>query len=121
MHKMASDIINIIKDMNGLSSQMKEITELLKQQIEIKTSASNFIKFPPMQRRCTRNTGSGSVSSNEETKRTWGGGDCDSKMEEAVGQDEQKRAAMDTVGDPGNPRDRWQRKNDTEVIKGNSQ
>jgi hypothetical protein len=44
MLKMASDIINIRKDMNGLSSQMKEITELLKQQIEIKTSAINFIK-----------------------------------------------------------------------------
>jgi septal ring factor EnvC (AmiA/AmiB activator) len=49
-HKMATDIINIMKDMNGLSSQMKEITELLKQ-IEIKTSASNFIKSPPRQRR----------------------------------------------------------------------
>jgi chromosome segregation ATPase len=33
MHKMASDIINIRKDMNGLSSQMKYITELLKQHI----------------------------------------------------------------------------------------
>jgi SMC interacting uncharacterized protein involved in chromosome segregation len=33
MHKMASDIIKIRKYMNGISSQMKEITELLKQQI----------------------------------------------------------------------------------------
>jgi chromosome segregation ATPase len=56
MNKMATDIINIRKDMNGLSSQMKEITELLKQQIEIKTSASNFIKSPPRQRRRTGNT-----------------------------------------------------------------
>jgi predicted nucleic acid-binding Zn-ribbon protein len=31
MHKMASDIINIRKDMNGISSQMKEITEILEQ------------------------------------------------------------------------------------------
>jgi prophage DNA circulation protein len=60
MHKMATDIINIRKDMNGLSSQVKEITELLKQQIEIKTSANNFIKSPPRQRRRTGNTGSGS-------------------------------------------------------------
>jgi prophage DNA circulation protein len=72
MHKMASDIINIRKDMNGLSSQMKEITELLKQQIEIKTLASNFIKSPPRQRRRTGNTGSGSVSSNDDTKLTRG-------------------------------------------------
>jgi archaellum component FlaC len=55
MHKMATYIINIRKDMNGLSSQMKEITELLKQQIEIKTLASNFIKSPPRQRRHTCN------------------------------------------------------------------
>jgi hypothetical protein len=76
MHKMASDIINIRKDMNGLSSQVKEITELLKQQIEIKT-ASNFIKSPPRQRRRTGNIGSGSLSSNDDTKRTWVS-DCDS-------------------------------------------
>jgi proline dehydrogenase len=55
MHKMASYIIKIRKDMNGLSSKMKEITELLKQQIEIKTSASSFIKSPPRQRRRTCN------------------------------------------------------------------
>jgi recombinational DNA repair ATPase RecF len=68
MHKMASDIINIRKDMNRLSSQVKEITELLKQQIEIKASASNFIKSPPRQIRRTGNTGSGSILSNEDTK-----------------------------------------------------
>jgi hypothetical protein len=68
MHKMASYIINIRKEMNGLSSQMKEIAEILKQQIEIKTSARNFIKSPPRQRRRTGNTGSGSVLSNYDTK-----------------------------------------------------
>jgi chromosome segregation ATPase len=68
MHKMASDIINISKDMNGISSQMKEINELLKQKIEIKTSASNFIKSPPRQRRRTGYTGSGSVSSSDNIK-----------------------------------------------------
>jgi hypothetical protein len=82
MHKMASDIINIRKDINMLSSQMKEINELLKQQIEIKTSAIKFIKSPPRQRRRTGNTGSGSVSSNDDTNQTWGS-DCDSEMEEA--------------------------------------
>jgi hypothetical protein len=66
--------------MNGLSSQMNEITELLKQQIEIKTSASNFIKSPPRHRRRIGNTGSGSVSSNDDNKQTWGS-DCDSEME----------------------------------------
>jgi prophage DNA circulation protein len=69
MHKMVSYIINIRKDMNGLSSQMKEIAELLKQQIQIKTSASNFIKSPPRQMRHTGNKGLGSVSSNDDTKR----------------------------------------------------
>jgi ssDNA-binding replication factor A large subunit len=102
MHKMASDIINIRKDMNGLSSQMKEITKLLKQQIEIKTSASNFIKSSPGQRRRTGNTGSGSVSSNDDTKRTCGS-DCDSEMEEAVGKVDQNRVAMYTGGKSGQP------------------
>jgi septal ring factor EnvC (AmiA/AmiB activator) len=37
MHKMASFIINIRKDMNGLSSQIKMITELLKQELERKS------------------------------------------------------------------------------------
>jgi hypothetical protein len=70
MHKMVTYIINIRKDMNGLSSKMKDIAELLKQKIEIKTSASNFIKSPPRQRRRTGKTGSRSVSSNDDTKRT---------------------------------------------------
>jgi prophage DNA circulation protein len=100
MHKMASDIINIRKEMNGISSQMKEINELLKQQIEIKTSAGNYIKSPPRQRCRTGNTGSGSVTSNEDKKRTRGS-DCDSEMEEAVSHEEQKSEAMDTGGDSG--------------------
>jgi hypothetical protein len=33
MHKMASDIIDIRKDMHGLSTQMKEITYILKKAI----------------------------------------------------------------------------------------
>jgi hypothetical protein len=102
MHNMVSDIINIRKYINGLSSQMKEITELLKQQILIKTSASNFIKSPPRQRLRTGNTGSGSVSSNEDTKRTWGS-DCDSEMEEAAGKEDQNHVAMDTGGNSGQP------------------
>jgi hypothetical protein len=83
--------------MNGLSSQMKEITELLKQQIEIKTSASNFIKSPPRQRRRTGKTGSGSVLSNDDTKRTWGS-NCDSEMEDTGGKVVQNQDAMDTGG-----------------------
>jgi hypothetical protein len=97
MHKMETDIINIRKYMNGLSSQMKEITELLKQQIEIKTSTRNFIKSPPRQRRRTGNTGSGSVSSNDDNKRTWGS-DCDSEKEESGGKVVQNQDAMDTGG-----------------------
>jgi hypothetical protein len=102
MHKMASYIIEIRKDTNGLSSQMKEITELLKQKIEIKTLESNFVKSPPRQRRRAGNTGSGSVSSNDDTKRTWGS-DCDSEVEEAVGKVDQNRGAMDTGGNSGQP------------------
>jgi hypothetical protein len=55
IQKMATYIINIRKYMNGLISQMKEITELLKQHIEIKTLARNFMKSPPRQRRRTGN------------------------------------------------------------------
>jgi hypothetical protein len=102
MHKMASYIINIRKDTNGLSSEMKEITELLKQHIDIKTSASNFIKSPPRQRRRTGNTDSGLVSSNDDTKRTWGS-DCDSEMEESGGKVVQHHVVMDTGGNSGQP------------------
>jgi hypothetical protein len=97
MNKMATNIINIRKDMHGLSSQMKEITELLKQQIEIKTSASNFIESPPIQRRRIGNTGSGPVSLNDDTKRSWGS-DCDSEMEGAGGKVVQNQDAMNTGG-----------------------
>jgi prophage DNA circulation protein len=98
MHKMESDIIKIRKDMNGLISKMKVITELLKKQIEIKTSAGNYIKSPPRQTRCTGDTGdtgSGSVSSNKDTKQTWRR-NCDSEVEEVVSHEEQKCEAMDT-------------------------
>jgi hypothetical protein len=97
MHKIAIDIINIRKDVNGLSSQMKEITELLKQQIEIKTSASNFIKSPPRQRHHTGKTGSGSVLSNDDTKRTWGS-DCDYEMKDTGEKVVQNQDTMDTGG-----------------------
>jgi chromosome segregation ATPase len=39
MHKMASDIIDIHKDMHGLRTQMKEITDILK---KIKYEASRY-------------------------------------------------------------------------------
>jgi archaellum component FlaC len=97
MHKMATYIINLSKDMNGLSSQMKEIKEILKQQNEIKISASNSIKSPPRQRRRTGNTGSGSVSPNDDTIQTWGS-DCDSEMEDTGGKVVQNQYVMDTIG-----------------------
>jgi chromosome segregation ATPase len=38
MHTMASGIIDIHKDMNGLSTQMKEITDILKKTIQYEAS-----------------------------------------------------------------------------------
>jgi hypothetical protein len=78
MHKMASDIIDIRKDMHGLSTQMKEITDILKKQFNMKQSDTNMITSPPRKRR-TGKKGTGSVSSNEETRLTWAS-DCDSDM-----------------------------------------
>jgi hypothetical protein len=69
MHKMASDIIDISKDMHGLSTQMKEITDILKKQFNMKQADINI----------TGKKGTGSVSSNEETRLTWAS-DCDSDM-----------------------------------------
>jgi hypothetical protein len=78
MHKMASDIIDIRKDMHGLNTQMKEITDILKKQFNMKQADNNMITLPPRKRR-TGKKGTGSVSSNEETRLTWASG-CDSDM-----------------------------------------
>jgi ABC-type phosphate transport system auxiliary subunit len=47
MHKMASDIIDIRKDMHGLRTQMKEITDILKKQFNMKQADTNMITSPP--------------------------------------------------------------------------
>jgi hypothetical protein len=51
MQKMASYIIDIRKDMHGLSTQMKEITDILKKQFNMKQADTNMITslliFPP--------------------------------------------------------------------------
>jgi hypothetical protein len=60
------------------------------------------MKSPPRQMHCTGNTGSGSVSSNDDTKRAWGS-DCNSMIEEAVGKEDQHHVAMDTGGNSGQP------------------
>jgi hypothetical protein len=73
------------------------VTELLKQQIEIKTSASNFIKSPPRQRRRNGKTGAGSVLLNDDNNRTWGIY-CDSEMEDTREKVVQNHDAMDTGG-----------------------
>jgi hypothetical protein len=78
MHKMASDIIDIRKDMHGLGTQMKEITDILKKQFNMKQADTNMITSPPRKRR-TGKKGTGSVSSNEETCLTWAS-DCDYDM-----------------------------------------
>jgi hypothetical protein len=78
MHTMASDIIDIHKDMHGLSTQMKEITDILKKQFNMKQSDTNMITSPPRKRR-TGKKGTVSVSSNEETLLSWAS-HCDSDM-----------------------------------------
>jgi hypothetical protein len=72
MHRMASDIIDIRKDMNGLSTQMKQITDILKIQFNMKQAEMDMITSPPCKRR-TGKKGSGSVCLN------WAH-DCDSDM-----------------------------------------
>jgi hypothetical protein len=69
MHKIMFDIIDIRNDMNGISTQMKEITDLLKQQNNIKQLETSIIASPPCKRR-TRKKGSLPVSSNEDTRLT---------------------------------------------------
>jgi hypothetical protein len=64
--------------MHGLSTQMKEITDILKKQFNMKQAYNNMITSPPRKRR-TGNKGTGSVSSNEETRLTWES-DCDLDM-----------------------------------------
>jgi hypothetical protein len=78
MHKMASDIIDIRKDMHGLGTKMKEITDILKKQFNMKQADKNMIISPPRKRR-TGKKETGSVSSNEETRLTWAS-DCDSDI-----------------------------------------
>jgi hypothetical protein len=75
---MASDIIDIRRVMYGISTQMKEITYIIKKQFNMKQVETNMITPPPRKRR-TGNKGTGSVSSNEETCLTWAS-DCDSDM-----------------------------------------
>jgi hypothetical protein len=50
MHKMVSGIIDIRKDMNGISTQMKEITDLLKTQFNMKQAETKMITSPPRKR-----------------------------------------------------------------------
>jgi hypothetical protein len=78
MHKMVSDIIDIRNDMNGISTQMKEITDILKKQFNMKQAETNMITSPPRTRRTGKKV-SGAVFSNEETCLTWES-DCDSNM-----------------------------------------
>jgi acid phosphatase class B len=78
MHRMTSDIIDIRKDMHGLGTQIKEITDILKKQFNMKQEDNNMITSSPRKRR-TGKKGTGSVSSNEETLLTWAS-DCDSDM-----------------------------------------
>jgi hypothetical protein len=49
---------------------MKEITDILKKQFIMKQADTNMITSPPRKRR-TGKKGTGSVSSNEETRLTW--------------------------------------------------
>jgi hypothetical protein len=69
MHKIVLGIIGIRNDMNGISTQMKEITDLLKQQNNIKQLERSIIASRPCKRR-TRQKGSWPVSSNEDTRLT---------------------------------------------------
>jgi hypothetical protein len=78
MHKMASYIIDIRKEMHGLSIQMKEITDILKKQFNMKQADTNMLTSPSRKHR-TGKKGMGSVSSNEETRLKWAS-DCDSDM-----------------------------------------
>jgi hypothetical protein len=64
--------------MNGISTQMKEITDILKKQFNMKQVETNMITSPPSKRQ-TGKKGSGSVSSNEDTRLTWAS-DCDSDV-----------------------------------------
>jgi hypothetical protein len=97
MHKMASDVVDTRKDMNGLSTQMKEITELLKKRFNMKLVEMNMITSLPCKRR-TGKKGSGSVSSNEETNITWAS-DCDSDMNFERERGERRTATTDADGD----------------------
>jgi hypothetical protein len=97
MHKMASDIIDIRKDMHGLSTKMKEITDILRKQFNMKQADNNMITSPPRKRRTGKN-GTGSVSSNEETRLTWAS-DCDSDMNFEREKGERMIITKDSNGD----------------------
>jgi hypothetical protein len=97
MHKMASDIIDIRKDMHGLSTKMKEITDILKNKFNMKQADNNMITSPPLKRR-TGKKGTGSVSSNEETRLTWAS-DCDSDMNPEREKGERMIITKDSNGD----------------------
>jgi hypothetical protein len=49
MHKMASEIIDIRKNMNGLSTKMKEITDILKKTIQYEASINEHDHITPTQ------------------------------------------------------------------------
>jgi SMC interacting uncharacterized protein involved in chromosome segregation len=49
MQKMASDIINIRKEMHGLSTQRKEITDILKKTIQYEASRNKHDYIAPSQ------------------------------------------------------------------------
>jgi Tfp pilus assembly protein PilZ len=77
MHKMASDIIDIRKDMHGLSTQMKEIIDIL-QNNQHEASRNKHDYIAPSQAQ-NRKEGIGLSLIEQETRLTWAS-NCDSDM-----------------------------------------
>jgi hypothetical protein len=94
---MASDIIDIRKDMHGISTQMKKITDILKKQSNMKQADTNASTSPPLKRR-TGKKGTGSVSSNEETRLKWAS-DCDSDLNSEQEKGERMIVTKDSSGE----------------------
>jgi hypothetical protein len=88
MHKMT---------LHGLITQMKLITDILKKQFNMKQADTNMITSPSRNRR-TGKKGTGSVSSNEETRLTWAS-DCDCDMDFEGENCEKMIVTRDTNGD----------------------
>jgi hypothetical protein len=76
---------------------MKESTDILKKQFNMKQADTNMITSPPRKRR-TGKKGTGSVSSNEETRLTWAS-DCDSDMNFEREKGERMIVTRDANGD----------------------